>query len=465
MAPDHFLWNHRVHQQWADEDLSFWRLAFFPRFREKEVVEKIETVLQEQEICSYAVYETLGLFDLFIRAWLPSQSHERVEEALDSALQGEFLQLLESFTVNRVLRHHVWDDGEGGLLEPEGKVLERGLSDEEIHAVNECSLSPAQRDSLEKKKLIAPLDPKPGIKFFTIITSPVFSTTFGARKRLEEDLQGALTRSRMQELSLYEGSGFGNFIVLGRAAPNDFFAIPALAIEINNLGIYEAFIARPYTHLCGSENLLAFKERIPTQKPEEQVDVRAMLESSETRYLEVKGSLHLHWHRWLSSPEESRPQPDENMANEGVVKAVVGMLNADGGRILIGALEKDRFLRGGKADDPRLEKLQRVGEYLVVGIEDEERFIAGRWDKFNLHLQDLLATRIDPSPVGLINVTEAKLGDRTLAVISVQPSSTTWFYRLLGPNEPVRFFVREDGRTVTYAGSDADNYKRARPRG
>lgn len=459
------IWNHRVHQQWADEDLSFWRLAFFPRFREKDVVKTIERVLAELDISSYAVYETLGLFDLFIRAWLPSQSHERVEQALNEALQGEYLQLLESFTVNRVLRHHVWDDGKGGLHEPDATTLEQHLSDEEINAVNQNSLSPERVEELEEKKVIAPLDPKPGIKFFTIITSPVFSTTFGARKRLEQDLLGVLEDSRIKETSLYEGSGFGNFIVMGRAASDDFFAIPALANDINELGIYEAFTARPYTHPCGSENMLAFVEQIPTAKREEQIDVKAMLESPESRQLEVKGSLRLDWGRWLLASEPGELESNDDVLNDGVIKAVVGMLNADGGQVLIGALERRRFASGESPLDPRLAEFEQIGDYLVVGIDGEERFKAGEWDAFRLQLQDLLTRRIDPSPAGLFNVSEAKLGDRTLCVVTVQPSSTTWFYRRLGPNDPVRFYVREDGRTIAYAGSDADNYKRARPRG
>jgi hypothetical protein len=458
------VWNHRVHQQWADEDLSFWRLAFFPRFREPDVVATIERVLAEQEVSSYALYETLGLFDLFIRAWLPSQSHERVEQALNEALQGEFLQLLESFTVNRLLRHHVWDDGAGGLLVPDSQVLEKGLSDETIRAVNAGQLDPPTLASLKADKLIATLDADPGIKFFTIITSPVFSTTYGARRRLELDLLRVLDQSGLGEVSLYEGSGFGNFVVMGRARPDDFFAIPRLANEINDLGLYEAFIARPYTHVCGSETLLSFKEVIPPTKREEQVDARALLEGPESLTLEVKGSLHLDWRRFFHSATESRPPESEDVVNDGAVKAVVGMLNAEGGHVVLGALERRRVMSGEQLD-PRFVALPQVGEYVVVGVDDEKLIRTQGWDVFRLHLLDLLASRIDPSPVGLINVTEAQLDGRTVAVIGVQPSATTWFYRLLGENDPVRFFAREDGRTKTYAGSDADNYKRARPRG
>lgn len=421
-------------------------------------------MLAEQEVVSYAIYETLGLFDLFFRAWLPSQSHERVEHALNDALQGEYLQLLESFTVNRVLRHHVWDDGEEGLLEPEAEELQRHLSDGEIDAVNEGTLTSAQVADLTKRKIIAQLEPDPGIKFFMVITSPVFSTTFGARKKLENNLLECLSKSRIREESLYEGSGFGHFILMGRAKPDDFFAIPHLAIEINNLGLYEAFIARPYTHVCGREEMLAFDERIPTSKREEHVDVRAMLERPESRVLEVKGSLRLHWHRWLFSRESVELESADEVLDEGVLKAVVGMLNADGGQVLVGALERSRVPRRQDVLDERFSGFEQIGEYIVVGVDREEKFKSGGWDAFRLQIQELLTSRIDPSPAGLVSVTRATVGERTLAVIGVQPSSTTWFYRRLGAKDPGTFFVREDGRTVALAGSEADNYKRSRPR-
>lgn len=461
-----YLWNHRVHQHWADEDLTFWRLAFFPRYRRSEVLETIETVMTHEGVSSYAVYETLGLFDIFVRAWLPSQALERFEKALNDALQGEYLQLLESFTVTRILRHHVWDGEDADLQEPAPEVLKVRLSDTEIAAVNRGELSQSRRDDLEGARIISPLPTGDGVKFFTIITSPVYSTTFEARTRLVQSLLKILDDSDVEEPSLYEGSGFGRFILMGRTSPDRFFAIPRLARAINDLGIYEALTARPYTHICSDHGVMVCIDEIPTTAAEERIDIEELLSSTESHELEIKGSLRLHLDPWLSDPSSPALESSDDVANDGVIKAIVGMLNADGGRVIIGALERDRrFGKHVAHKHPLLDKYGRVGNYVILGVDEEEAFRTRGWDGFQLQLQDLIGSRIDPSPAGLISIDEEEVAGQTLCVISIQASASTWFYRRLGAGQAVKFYVREDGRTVAYAGSDADNYKRANPRG
>lgn len=463
--PPEYLWNHRVHQHWADEDLTFWRLAFFPRYRREKVLDTISEVMKSEQVSSYVVYETLGLFDIFVRAWLPSQGLERFEKALNDALQGEYLQLLESFTVTRILRHHVWDDVDGELQEPPPEVLLARLSDTEIDAINRGELTPARRNELETAHIIGKRAGGNGVKFFTIITSPVYSTTFEGRTRLVENLLKILGESDIEEPSLYEGGGFGRFILMGRTPSENFFSIPRLAREINDLGIYEALTARPYTHVCSDKGVMACVDEIPTTASQERIDIEDMLRSSESHELEVKGSLRLNLGRWLSG-EDAELKSEDAIANDGVIKAIVGMLNASGGRVVIGALERDKKFGPYTAEThPLLEGYEQVGNYVVLGIDAEDAFRAKKWDGFQLQLQDLIGSRIDPSPAGLIGIDEEKVADRTLCVLSIQPSTSTWFYRRLGAGQAVKFYVREDGRTVAYAGSEADNYKRANPRG
>lgn len=459
-----YMWNHRVHQQWADEDLTFWRLAFFPHFREEKVVESIKEVLEGEEVHSYAIYQTLGHFDLFIRSWIPSQSHEAVEQALNQVLQTEDLETLESFIVNRILRHHVWDDDDGVLREPDTDSLLRRLDDVEIDAVNELRLPADRKVQLENENLLAELPRNSGIKFLTIITPAAFFTTSPARQRLERDLLRVLGESRVKEPSLYQGSGFGNFLIIGRAAPDDFYAIPQLANEVNALGIDETLVARPYTYICSSEETCC-AERLPTTHPAKDIDVEELLEQPESHHLEVKGSLRLDWQRWLFSPKEEELCDSEAVLNDGVIRTVVGMLNADGGKLVIGGLERDRVGDHDGEIVARLQGYERVGDYVIVGIDDEERFKAKAWDGFRLQLQDMLSSRIDPSPAGLVSFFHSEVGGRTMCVISVQPSGTTWFYRRLGNDTPPKFYVREDGRTVAYEGAEADRFKRARSRG
>ncbi len=461
-APD-YIWNNRIHQRWASEDLVFWRLAFFPGYKRGKVLDTVNALMKSEKVRSYAVYEALGLFDIFIRTWLPSQSFESFEKKLNHALHGEYLQLLESFRVTRILRHHVWDEGKTHAGDPPQEILESPFSDAEIAKINKGRFSDDRRKELEDQKIIAKLPSGDGIKFFTIITSPVYPMVFEAREQLEEKLLELLDEAGVEEVSLYEGSGFGRFVVMGRSPIDNFFAIPELAGAINDLGINDSLTARPYTHVCSEKGVLVCIDQIPTKATQEKVDLEELLSRPESHDLEVKATLKLDLAPWLISSGDLESK--EFVANDGVIKAVVGMLNARGGRVVVGAIErKDKFKSVLADDHPKLTEYERVGDYIVFGVDEEEQFGAGGWDAFQRQLQDLIGSRIDPSPAGLISIDEEKLGGKTLCVISVRPSSTRWFYRRVGAKDPVKFYIREAGRTIAYAGSDADRYKEENPR-
>lgn len=66
-----FLWHHRCHEVWAQEELSFWRLYFAPTYNHREIVTRIKTVLMDCKILSYAIYELTGEIDLLLRLWIP----------------------------------------------------------------------------------------------------------------------------------------------------------------------------------------------------------------------------------------------------------------------------------------------------------------------------------------------------------------------------------------------------------
>lgn len=461
-APE-YIWNNRIHQRWAGEDLVFWRLAFFPGYKRKKVLETIKGLMKSEKVCSYAVYEALGLFDIFIRTWLPGQSFESFEKKLNEALHGEYLQLLESFRVTRILRHHVWDGTSKEAVEPPPQLLEAPFSNTEISKINKGRISAERQKELEENNIIAKLPAGDGIKFFTIITSPVYSMVFGAREELETKLLELLDESGVEEPSLYGGSGFGGFIVMGRSQPDNFFAIPELAGAINDLGINDSLTARPYTHVCSEKGVLVCVDQLPTKAVQDKVDLGELLSGPESEELEVKATLKLNLAPWLSSSAEL--ESHDSVANNGVIKAVVGMLNARGGQVVVGAIErKDKFKKVLADQHPELAEYERVGDYIIFGVDQEEQFKANGWDGFQLQLQDLIGSRIDPSPAGLISIEEERLGDKTLCVISVRPSGTRWFYRRLKESDPVMFYVRQAGRTIAFAGSDADRYKEENPR-
>jgi hypothetical protein len=455
------LWHHRIHQRWAGEDLTFWRLAFFPRYNREKVLDVIEKVMTEEDVQSFAIYEALGLFDLFIRAWLPTHLSERLELALNDALGGESLQLLESFSVTRILRHHVWEQGNGAPLDPPESLLqEPPWDDDSITRLNGGNLSEEERGRLYEDRVLAPLRRQDGIKFFTIITSAVFSITNDAKETMREGLLRLLEESDIREPSLYEGSGFGQYIVMGRAEPDDFFAITRLSTAINSLGVREV-TARPYTYVCAHRDPLFYSDRIPLRDKERSYDVDALLERDESLTFEVKGSLSHDLKRWLNT-DEPEPVSSDAVTDNGVIKAVVGMLNADGGKVVIGALERNDRFDGIRADDhPKLKEFPRRGNYICIGINRE--YDDKGWDGLRLHLHNLLSSKVQPPPAGNVSVSRDSVEDRDICVIGIQPTRANWYYRVLG--DAVNFFVRDGNRTIAYAGVQADAYKRQRPRG
>lgn len=465
------MWNHRIHQRWAGEDLTFWRMAFFPQYDQDKVLEILQEQMVVNGVRSYAVYETLGIFDLFVRAWVPSQTFERFEEALKEALAPVYLQLLESFFVSRTLRHHLWPGEELRPEEPEQSFLEDKWPSGTILAANEATLAEDLALQAANTCVLRPLIQRSGIKFFTIITQPGYSVIGPAKRRLESELYKAFDEFNIEQPALYEGSGFGQFVLMGRVDAENYFDITSLAEFINGLGIREFAGARPYTYLCAGEDVLYYADRLPTDIATDELDVDALLAQDENQTLEFKGSALSNLDRWLAT-DDAEPVADDSMLDDGIIRAIVGMLNADGGTLVIGALEAKRKYGGRAADEhPKLAGAPQRGNYVIVGIDAEPEFTEKEqkgltaWDAFRLWLLDVIGTRIDPAPAGAIGISPHEISGRTLCIVRIQPSRATWYYRLLKARQTVSFFVREDGRTMSLIGSAADVYKRTNPRG
>lgn len=464
------VWNHRVHQRWAGEDLTFCRLAFFPEYDQEAIVQRLHEVLCGLGVRAYAIYETLGLFDLFVRAWLPSHTIARFEEQANKALAEHSLQVLEIFAVSRIVRHWIWDDGNGGVHEPEAALLEQRWSDEEIARADAGKLTEPEKRTYDEdlhvlRQLPAPDSESEGIKFLTVIASSVYSITYQTRIELERRLLEILDTLEIDEPSLYEGIGFGQFILMGRVRPEEFFKIPGIAQAINDAGIQDAVTARPYTFMSLRKTHVYFADRLPlTQEEEEldELDVAKLLAQGAGQRLEVVDAARLDWRRYLAG--DGQLAMSEDVLNDGIIRAVVGLLNADGGDVVVGALRRDRRLGDLAAEEhPKLAGFPHSGEFICVGVNEE--YNEREWDAFRVQLQDLINARVDPPPSGAVELIRHRVEDRDLCVIRVKPSRATWYYRYISDTEPIKFFVREGDRTVAYSGSRADMLKQARPRG
>ncbi len=455
-----YVWHHEVHERWGKERLYFWRLAFFPTYDRKRIGDAIEAVMKENDVRSFALYETLGLYDLVLRIWLPvSKNFQDFERDLNAQLQPEQLQVMDVFTVGDVVRHWPWlkNPGASEMIRPH-EALEGGPpSNEELRRGNEAARGLDEitaDDYVHNRKLLAPCRPHEGIKFIIVVTAPAQLTTLRARDKLREALEKVLIDAGDRVSgSLYEGSGFGQFLILGGVPIDRFDRIATDLIDpIIGADLGAHYGARPYTYVCaGIENPIEFRDELPVDSTEgrQSPSVRELLEGDEDQTLEVKASAFVNIHRWF---QRAAREPDDDVFTSGVVRAVVGMLNAEGGEVVIGALETDRFR------DFDLDQFPAVGDYSCIGVDIEFGIVASNWDKYALRLGSKLNAAIEPPPTGLVTIERDEIEGRSLAILRVRATSGTWYYVKDDP----KLYVREGNATKVASGPEADAYRDAK---
>src|SRR5687768_15863047 len=98
-----YLWHHKVHERWGGERLFFWRLAFSPTYDANRILDALREVLAEQNVTSYAVYETSGLYDVLLRVWMPAAvSIAAFESALERRLDTLHLRVRDHFYAGEI---------------------------------------------------------------------------------------------------------------------------------------------------------------------------------------------------------------------------------------------------------------------------------------------------------------------------------------------------------------------------
>lgn len=476
-TPTRYVWHHQLHEAWANERLYFWRLAFFPTYNEEHIRLALDNVLDAHEVNSYALYEIYGLYDIIVRVWLPtSTTPERFEEALTSSLTPFHMEVCDAFSVGQILRHWPWVEKDGSVKALDSELVSERLDFESIDKLNSLALGqegdPEALELLHDKVedgLLAKCSFTDGIKFLVVVTSSSQLATIAARGQLREELIRILKiaedEGSINETSLYEGSGFGQFLLLGKVKPEEFSALRTSIIDrVNDAGTGVFFRARPYTYIAAAGDGKAlepkFFDRMPSERDSADTakPIEEILGRDEDETLEIKASAFINIDRWLHT---GRAGADDEITDKGVLKAIVGMLNRNGGTIIIGALEPERY-RGDGGLERRLQDLPKVGKYLCLGIEPD--YQGKDWDQWALRLQSVIMKRINPPPVGLVTISKVEVAGRALAVLSVQRTTREWFY-LQGEKDSAEFFVRLDNSTRILLGPVADGYKQSYPRG
>ncbi len=437
--------------KWADEQLYFWRLAFSPTYDRERIMTGIHEALELQGATAFTAYELFGGgFDVFLRAWLPT-SQGAFESSLRQTL-GQHTIVAQPFWVNRVIAHWPWELAAGtlGVRPVPASVLRHRLPDHEIARINDRRLTRAQRAEYESHNLIAPVKRGAGIKFFTAVTTNNTPLTAYATDKLEEKIKMVLgTASRIDEKSLYAGVGFGQYLLMGRT--RHFYAIDEeITTPLNHAVEPSVYGSKTITFTVARQDFLGFSYDLKLDgraaAPRSASDA---LQGEESQNLEVKGSVFVGLDRWLKDGVLER---DERVVDEGFLKAVTGLLNAEGGAIVIGALEQRRF-----DSHESLAACPRLGSYIIAGIDHD---LDGRvWDKYERRIRSLLETRIQPNPNVWISIAPEEIGGRTVAVLTVGHLGARWFYHYPSGEKRPRFWVRQGARTLELTGPESDIYR------
>lgn len=179
-----------------------------------------------------------------------------------------------------------------------------------------------------------------------------------------------------------------------------------------------------------------------------EISVEDTLKQKESSQMEIKGSCKLDLNRLLKS--DGKMVLNNNLALNGILKEIVAFLNTNGGIVIIGALEADKF---------SLEEIGKihyklVSDYYVIGIKIENE----NFDKYQLTIRDLISSHIDKELIGLTDITFHELYDFILCKIVINKASHKWYYL------DYNFYVRDGNRTVKLEGELMDNYKKKFPR-
>lgn len=454
-----FLWHYNVHKKFG-ENLLYLMFSFVPVYRREEIISSLEKFIMERSISSYCIYEIFGYYDIMLRIWIPSFQHpstfikelERKLEAVD-CIRG-----LPFYVEDNHYHWMWWNYRESAeLFSPDDEDIDK-LSEDIVKAVDSNTIHPSEFAELENHHILKRYEPKEGIKFFVMIPPPplAVSPTFSYRENVERELVSLVIKHKdIIEPSIYFGTGFAWFIIKGKIPSTSYSELNNLIQEINKIGII-GFQIRTYTYLVCE--VVAENEGIalPLGAVEEKErDITHYLTCEENERFEIKGSLLFNIDRFLRD-KEYKGEPDERIAIEGVLKSIVGLLNADGGKILIGVIEAYRYGDLLKNPNNLLHKLPRIDNRIVFGIEKE--YVQKDWDAFCRRLSDLIRTHIGKEASAIVNFQRHQYQGKDLCLVDVK-KGRSWYY--LDKN---RFYVRRANSTILLEGREADSYKMLYPK-
>jgi predicted HTH transcriptional regulator len=185
--------------------------------------------------------------------------------------------------------------------------------------------------------------------------------------------------------------------------------------EVDN---YEAFLDRRRQLIAGGIN--EYMERLLKEDSQSELDVATLIAQGEGKRLEFKARFH----------GGSEVYPLE----EATVKAVAGLLNAEGGRVVLGV-----------KDDGKIIGVE--GDYQLQGKKNR--------DGFEIELSNKLEGKLGAGVLPLVRVHFVKIQDHDVCVIQVTPSSKPVYMK---DGDTDKFYVRLQNSTRAFSIEEATEY-------
>jgi hypothetical protein len=444
-----FEWHPAVHYRWAAERLTFWRLTL-PVYDSAVSLQGVSSAMRRSGVHSWALYGLLGGSDLLVRAWLTGPEPE-VRRALEAEFSRE-ATVVESFLVDDVVCHWLWNKPDApNILGPTEAALRMPLDAETLERLQGATAAPELVALGVENGLASVATPEPGAGFMTVVSQFGALSIQGRRVLRERILSLVNEQSVAKQVSVYEGLGFGSHLVLGTVTGGELRDLHTSLIQ-PLISITRAAGSRVATYVMPTSSPVAREERLVlSSASHDEPSVRALLERGENEHVEIKAFAFADVGASIEDPDASRARRDATA--ETLLRAVAGFLNGGGGTLLIGAVDRNTVARAGRIDLSGTVPV--VGDYLVVGIDDE---LGRGWDFYSRRLRELCDSRIDPSPHQLLSFSFDKIEERLVCVITVMAGAPDrWFWVKSGRQH--RFYVRRGALSQELSGPELDQYR------
>jgi hypothetical protein len=515
--PSALIWHGELHRQWGRCTLEFWLLRFREWYERDAAFQTLVDLMGEAGIGAYTAYELSGDFDVLLRAWVPAQEVNGFAERLKQTFP---LKDTRKFTVENVIRHWPWRGEHSPELRPcDPDGLRQITSPAQVESANLISdhghLGTADEPSEEDVAALKRLMTADALTDIHGTTGIRLLLRLKANDGLDDDdwkklgnntarLLDGLARPAsngfapvsdaflLDEVSLYACSDRSLLVLCriqhrlwhdmrdrlleplaGMTGVMQTTTWPALSRNFVCSRDHLILDARTEAALAGGrgtddsnggsndgQSFLPPPPRIPPS-------ARDLLDRPEGRNFEAKGSAFAPLEGWLSrgkdAPEDHGLRESKGFFRDTVAKTVVAMLNSEGGTLVVGVLERDKFSRHTSEVIGRLAELPVAGNYCVLGLQDPV-FREKDWDGFELKFNRLLKELIHGELSDLVLISRDWHSRRPIAVVQVEsPKMTQGFYLREGDDR--RFFVRRGGSSDELHGPDILSYiERARHR-